>query len=149
MCIGCNEKSSKLTPDNFPTPKPTEVPTISENISVTLEFQVENLKEKKPKITGKTNLPDGMKLSVSIVGVGVAYKNQVVAVVKNGAFQTGNLPLKSGQYSAEITSVAAKLQSTEIQQIIGQSGEKLSGTSVKKDQTVGNIANGRLTFILK
>jgi hypothetical protein len=94
----------------------------------------------KPRIDGRTNLPDGIILAVSLQPNGAACTANCVplefdAPVANrqfiaGPFTRSGQSLAPGKYTLEITSSIARLQSVRVQAIIGPRGEYMFGRNV-------------------
>jgi hypothetical protein len=94
----------------------------------------------KPRIDGRTNLPDGTALTVSLRPDDSACAIDCVPIevdvrVANGGFQVGPFtrdgrPLPAGPYTLEITTGMARLQSVSVQSVIGPRGEYMFGKYV-------------------
>ncbi|MBC2692611.1 MULTISPECIES: hypothetical protein [Pseudomonas] len=87
-----------------------------------------------PIIYGKTNMPDGTLLTVTLRIPGQYGGMQNVEVV-NGRFASTRFsvegrPLPSGKASVEVSSHLPQLQSQEVRAVIGQRGENLEGPLV-------------------
>lgn len=87
-----------------------------------------------PVIHGRTNLPDGTLLTVTLRIPGI-YSGMRNVQVENGGFETrfsvnGERPLPSGKASLEVSSHLPQLQSHEVRAVIGQRGENLEGPLV-------------------
>lgn len=97
--------------------------------------------EHKVQIAGKTNLPDGMELMITVKNDN-DYQAQDKVDVQNGAFTSGwfsqNGKSLSGDYVVEITSPTANVQPSEPKQIIGENGANLYGELVASDEAWGN-----------
>jgi hypothetical protein len=90
----------------------------------------------KPVIIGRTNLPAGMELIVSLRRNENAYFAQAKAAVANGQFQAGpfshkGVPLNPGRYLIEVSSALATLQPAPVRTIIGKKGENLRGIATR------------------
>lgn len=112
-------------------------------LTVTLETRIEG-EPGRPVIIGKTNLPKGTSLFVSIgteLGRTVAQQNTVVG---DGAFKVGPFfreglaPLEVGRYMLEIGTPGAQFQPSEVKKIIGDEGINLKGPLVI-NRPVGNV----------
>ena len=87
-----------------------------------------------PIIYGKTNMPDGTLLTVTLRIPGQYGGRQNVEVV-NGRFASTRFsvdgrPLPPGKASVEVSSHLPQLQSQEVRAVIGQRGENLEGPLV-------------------
>ncbi|WP_298281148.1 hypothetical protein [Acidocella sp.] len=87
-----------------------------------------------PTISGKTNLPDGTELDITLSFDGTPV-GEDSAIVTKGAFKVGPFSdqgreLNSGTYSVEVTSGAAELQPASVQAIIGSDGGSMRGPAV-------------------
>jgi hypothetical protein len=114
--------SSTLAPT--PTPSPLKV-----SIDITKSGG------SRPIVDGKTNLPDGIKLIVSINRRNGSLAGQQDVVVANGQFEAGPFtngddPYRPGTYTAEITSSLASLQSPDVQSVIGSMGQYMQGPAI-------------------
>lgn len=134
---------------------------------VQLEYTFEKLSEHKYKVVVTTNLPEGMKLSITL-GNRWLFRRQVMGIsddsdyimtsaeskylkdntfegnakreVRNGTFEVTfgeNKNLVPGEYEFEIISLLTSLQPKEIQPILGKNGANLFGTGVIEDKTFG------------
>jgi hypothetical protein len=102
------------------------------DVVITISIQGGN----KPAIIGRTNLPAGMELMVSLRRNESAYFAQAKAAVANGQFQAGpfsqkGVPLNPGRYLIEVSSPLATLQPVSVRTIIGQKGENLRGFATR------------------
>lgn len=107
-------------------------------INVTLSANAEG--GDKPVIVGKTNLPDGTDLMISIKRASSSYSGQSKVKVSNGAFRTGPFTQKGaafnpGTYELKVTTPYAQVQPKAVQAQIGERGEKLQGVLTKKGST--------------
>ena len=96
-----------------------------------------------PVINGRTNLPDGTKMIVSIEYPNGSYAGQDSIVVNGGQFQAGPYdilggPYPPGTYTIEITSGDVLFQPPSVQAIIGANGQYMEGAGVAPD-TFSNI----------
>lgn len=99
------------------------------NVSISLGARFE---AQKFLIIGTSNLPAGMHLKVSIEDASGVPVSQADAVVQKGGQFLAPMKRDQGQwapatYHIEIISLLAHLQSATVQQIIGQSGQNLTG----------------------
>ncbi len=117
-------------------------------INVTLTTTVEG--NDKPVISGKTNLPDGTDLSVSLSRKSSSYSGQCFTKVNNGQFKTTpytqhGAPLNPGNYVVSILTPYAPVQPKSVQKIIGGHGEYLKGALVKKEE-LGKLIRYKTTY---
>ncbi|HPQ71797.1 MAG TPA: hypothetical protein PKW95_21915 [bacterium] len=138
------QEKTPSTPEPIPvaTPEPTPEPIpFTKEVLLEIETKVEG---KKATVFGRTNLPDGVDLSVSVddktPGI---FIGQSHATVRNGQFSAGpfgpDAGLPDGIYIAEIVMPVPSVQSDAVREIIGQKGEKLAGKLVSKDSILGEI----------
>jgi hypothetical protein len=104
----------------------------------------------KPTVIGKTNLPNGTELMVTLSRKESSYMAQDKAVVSNGQFRAGpfsqkGTPLNPGVYQIEVSSPLAALQPQSVRAVIGQDGGKLEGPLAKKSQFGGKVVEYRST----
>lgn len=104
----------------------------------------------KPIVLGKTNLPDGTDLMVSIERNKNAYGGQSKVKVSRGEFRVGPFSQKGsafnpGTYTLKITVPFAPTQPASVQSVIGDHGQKLQGSLVKKG-ALGKFAEYRTSF---
>lgn len=127
-----SENSSVLTR----IAEPKRETALAEPSAIVVEMSVAVTTTNPPVITGSTNLPDGTKLMVHLLGdppacvprCGIEYES---ATVQSGRFTTslkGSLPLISGSYTIDI--VMAGVQPKAVQSVIGKFGEHLRGPYV-------------------
>jgi len=133
-----DQEKPKSTPEPTPvvTPEPTPEPIpFTKEVLLEIETKVEG---EKATVFGKTNLPDGLDLSVSVddktPGI---LTGQSHATVRNGEFSAGpfgpDAGLPNGIYIAEVIMPFPSVQSDAVRAIIGQKGEKLAGKLIVKD----------------
>jgi hypothetical protein len=119
-------------------------------LNVTMSTKIEG--GDKPIVIGKTNLPDGTDLMVSIERNKSAYGGQSKVKVARGEFRAGPFTQKGsafnpGKYTLKITVPFAPTQPSSVQSLIGDHGQKLQGSLVKKG-ALGKFAEYRSTFIV-
>jgi len=117
--------------------QPTKPTNESFDKDVVLNFKIESNGTRKPKIVGETNLPDGTQLMFSIEGKSLKYNGQDKSTVSNGRFESSTFSLNNGdldegQYNAEVSMPIAQVQPASVRSVIGEKGEKLKGSLVKK-----------------
>jgi len=121
-----------LTTGAVGTPAKVDQSVSSTDVVITISVQGGS----KPVIVGRTNLPAGMELMVSLRRNENAYFAQAKAAVANGQFQAGpfsqkGVPLNPGRYLIEVSSPLATLQPPSVRAIIGQKGENLRGVAAR------------------
>ncbi|HET6418652.1 MAG TPA: hypothetical protein VFG19_00755 [Geobacteraceae bacterium] len=104
----------------------------------------------KPIVVGKTNLPDGTDLMVSIERNKSAYGGQSKVKVSRGEFRAGPFTQKGsafnpGTYTLKITVPFAPTQPSSVQSVIGDHGQELQGSLVKRG-ALGKFAEYHSTF---
>lgn len=138
VILACKSPENKQNQNTSTTSKETPKPNDSSfDQYVTLTFKIETNDTRKPKIVGETNLPDGTQLMFSIEGKSVNYNGQDKSTVSNGKFESStfslnNGELNEGQYKAEVSMPIAEVQPASVRSVIGEKGEKLKGSLVKK-----------------
>jgi len=100
----------------------------------------------RPIIHGSTNLPDGSELIVSISRRESKYKAQSKVKVADGHFATERFsskaqPLNPGRYKIEVSMSVAQLQPEQVQAVIGDRGQTMSGKLVMPSQIGGLVFN--------
>ena len=107
---------------------------------IEVDFSIESkIDNGKIQFIGKTNLPNGMELMVSLGNPTTRFFAQDKVKINNGTFTTApfsnkGAALPSGTYNLSIQAPLAAVQSQNIREIIGQHGEKLAGPFVKYDE---------------
>ena len=130
------------------------------NEGVQLNYEIVKIGESKYKVSGVTNLPDGMQIMITLDSRDIvaerlgfsevtewtneqaqmliknSYTGQDKTVIKSGKFETvfSGQKLLAGEYDFSISSPDNDLQSKEIQLILGNRGENLFGTGVIEDK---------------
>ena len=89
-----------------------------------------------PKLTGETNLPDGMGLMMSISNKELGYSAQAKVTVSGGRYESeifsdGGQALSDGQYIASLVMPIPSVQPDSVKGIIGQNGEHLTGSLIE------------------
>lgn len=111
-----------------------EQPTM---LNVVIEESIEE-KDGKVRFHIKTNLPDTAELMVGIFEKNNGdYKGQTHVIVENGEaitewFSNKGESLSNGEYTLSISMSNPKLQSEEVQKVVGENGEYLDGDLVEK-----------------
>jgi len=110
------------------------------NVSVKVELEGGDT----PTVVGKTNLPDGTMLMVTVSRKASSYMGQTEATVSSGSFRAGPFSdnggaLNPGQYVVNVFTPLAALQPAAVRTIIGEDGGKLRGPCTKPvtDPVVG------------
>jgi len=108
--------------------------TDASTITPTLEVFVED--PMRPIFIGKTNLPDGMELMLTVTKPGVTFSQDKVTVV-NGGFTSSQFSASGGKYSPGrydlvVSMGMAELQPASVRAVIGERGEKMRGRFVAR-----------------
>lgn len=116
-----------------------------------VQFQVNQ--DGRAVVLGTTNLPNGASIMIWIRNKNYGGAQSTVTV-NQGKFiselfsDRGN-KLPSGEYEVDISLSAARFQSPEVQNIIGQKGENLSGEFVRlTDLGAGNVVDFSKNLII-
>jgi len=144
------------------------------NEGVYIDYVVEKLGNAKYQVSGTTNLPDGMQITVSLdsrspVGAALgipydeggltqgqfkelmanSYVGQSKLNVRDGKFATvfTGEKLKDGEYDLIISSASGNSQSNEVQSIIGDRGANLFGMGVIEDNQGKRIHLEERTYL--
>lgn len=106
------------------------------DVNLTLNVSIQP--DKHVRLRGTTNLPPGTKLMLSIEErmENGFFGQSSCFVSSNGTFESEAFGpkggLHDGQYVADVTMPVARVQSAEVQHIIGKDGQNLSGPLVEK-----------------
>ncbi len=125
--------------------------TLQNEVSLTLN--VANLPSKRVRLSGTTNLPSGTKLSLSVEEVleNGFFGQSTCFVSSNGDFESEAFGpeggLKDGRYVANATMPVASVQPTAVKKVIGNHGENLTGSLVKKG-SLGIIVSQQKEFAI-
>lgn len=97
-----------------------------------------------PVIHGVTNLPSGAELIVSVRRPQSKYFGQDKVTVRDGKFKTERFgstkgALEAGEYSIEVSMAMASVEPQQVQQVIGDKGQNMSGKWVEKNKMFGSI----------
>ena len=89
----------------------------------------------RPVFHGRTNLPDGAELMLTLTRPESRFVAQAKMSVASGAFVTerisqGGSPLNPGRYKLEISMSLAVLQPAAVRAVVGEHGERMSGPLV-------------------
>jgi hypothetical protein len=107
-------------------------------LPVYLDLEVEFPEDDgRPKIAGRTNLPDRTMLVISVQGDEASgYATQDIASVGDGRFSAGPFGpgdgLASGEYTARVSMALPRSQPESVQALIGVEGELLVGEHVEQ-----------------
>jgi hypothetical protein len=120
-------------------------PTTEKVLDVILDLSSEHVKPGKIRFHGKTNLPDGMKLILSLSSDKGYYAQHKVAV-SGGTFLSewfmdasrANGSMAKGTYRFQLTSTIPHVQPVNVKGIIGKMGENMKGKLVVQDPIFGN-----------
>ncbi len=108
----------------------------------------------KPTVTGKTNLPIGTILMVSLRRTVTKYYAEANATVgPHGCFMAGpftqdHSPINAGRYEVEVTMPVSSVQPEAVQNIVGHAGENMTGPSVRRFDGLGKMVEYRTSFTL-
>lgn len=124
-------------------------PPVAMALKVTLTTTIEG--GDRPVVNGKTNLPDGIELMISIARKQSSYLGQQKAQVRGGSFRAGPFsqkgqPLNPGVYNIEVMTPLAPVQPPHTWPTIGNNGAKLEGNLVKKSPYGGRIVEYKTTY---
>jgi hypothetical protein len=112
-----------------------KAPAGAKTLDVVVDAKVVSKGSGSVVVEGTTNLPDGMSLWIELRCEKTGFWNQAVATVKNGRFvsepigenKRSKKKLEKGDYSLEVSMPGPHTQTPEVQRVIGQQGELLSG----------------------
>ncbi len=103
-------------------------------------------------VTGKTNLPDGTELIISISEEVFGFSAQDESMVAKGEFSAGPLGPKSGlsagNYIIEVMMPIPSAQPESVQSIIGNEGQYLTGALVKQSSWGGKTVEYSFSYSL-
>lgn len=107
-----------------------------------------------PKILGRTNLPNGTQLMVSVNRSENGYGADAKTLVINGEFEAGPFKLQdgkltSGTYSISVIMTDPALQLQHVKDVIGANGKKLTGKLVKTYATGNRGARYKTNFSIE
>jgi hypothetical protein len=118
------------------SPAPSNSDSAPMNEDVILHLSVEEDSTLRPKIVGKTNLPDKTELLVTVSGKSTNFTGQEKTSVHAGRFQAGpfgsSSGLQPGQYTVDVVVAVPLVQPDSVRAVIGQNGENLKGSLVTK-----------------
>lgn len=136
--------SSSLSSE-IATPMPTLDVYVSPSIAptafdVTFEVEAES-KQGKPFFTIHTNLPDGAQLLLTLKGADNSIAQDKVTVIEGVAVSTDFSDKGSpliGDYTLTVSMGLPRLQSDEVQAVIGTHGEYMAGEFTYQDEISGD-----------
>ena len=151
--------ANAVTPNSTTSP-PATCPTVAGmdlpatapgniGVKITAVIQGDPL---KPTVTGRTNLPVGTKLTITLERAASYYKAESeAAVVADGCFSTApftqdNDPINPGQYNLSARMTASTEQPDAVRNLIGNRGENLSGPLVRSVPRLGKVAEYKSTY---
>ena len=107
--------------------------TAAQSFQVTMSLFIED--PLSPIIHGSTNLPNGSALIVTLSRPESRYMAQANVMVHAGHFLTERFsqddrPLNPGAYKIDVSMSMASLQPPEVQAVIGEQGERMSGSLI-------------------
>lgn len=139
--------STEVTDEETTTEEATdsEVPDGMIDVNTTID---EEINDNKVVVSGTTNLPTGTKLKVnlSVTGEDDNGIEKEVTVndkgkYKSEEFSNNGSRLKGGNYSIYVSMVPAAQQSEEVQKLIGDKGQNLTGNQVAASEDNGNLTS--------
>jgi hypothetical protein len=107
----------------------------------------------KPTIVGRTNLPAGTELIVSLEREASAYKAESKSVVGSDGcftsepFSQGGEPINPGAYVIDVLMPVTGVQPQSVRAIVGDRGQNIIGPLVKRFAHLGKIAEYKASFI--
>lgn len=111
-------------------------------IEPTMDIFIEN--PLQPIFHGATNLPDGSELMLTLSRPESGYMAQAKMSVVAGhftteQFSTGQHPLNPGRYKVEVSMSMAELQPKQVQAVIGDQGQRMTGKLVTPSPFGGSV----------
>jgi hypothetical protein len=105
----------------------------------------------RPVVMGTTNLPDGTELMISISRTHSDYHAQDKTTVSGGHFKSVQFSqaggdLNPGTYRIELIMPRSIVQPQEVQNVIGHTGEHLTGPLVRRAGILGATVESTTTF---
>jgi hypothetical protein len=102
-------------------------------------------------VSGQTNLPDKTNLLITLSNEAVGFTAQDKATVGDGRFSAGpfgqqSSGLSAGHYTAEIVMPIPRVQPTEVQAVIGDVGQHLTGTLVQDASVGGKVVRYSISY---
>jgi hypothetical protein len=126
--------------------KPIQVMNQNASISATTT-ETEN---GKAVVSGKTSLPTGTELMISLSNDSLGVRYEDTAVVQNGIFRSAALGpdsgLASAVYSVDVLMPLPSTQPKSVQEIIGSNGEHLTGPLVEKTDLGGPVVEFKTSY---
>jgi len=140
--------NSAQSPTQAPV-NPTSI--MSENVR--LNAKVTSADKGRLLVSGETNLPDQTSLLVTLSNEAVGYSAQDKATVNDGRFSAGPFSqqsrgLEAGHYTAEIVMPIPRVQPNEVQSVIGDVGQHLTGDLVQDSSVGGKVVKHSLSYKL-
>ena len=128
------------TPTPAPAPPASSEPPATIEAELTMNVIVND--DGTVSVTAESNLPDGTELGGTVFEEG-AFMAQDPQVLQDGRaefgpFSDGGGPLPSGTYDVSVTMPIASNQPEEVQAIIGNTGENLTGPLVSTETITGD-----------
>lgn len=110
---------------------------------VNLSADASNTDDGRVLVTGKTNLPDNTELLISLSNESIGFTAQDNSIVNKGAFSAGPLGqkagLSAGNYMVTVMMPVSGVQPDNVQSIVGNEGQYLTGPLVKDSIWGGKI----------
>lgn len=156
LLIGCNtNKENDQNENNIKEVKEIEeiAEEVYEEIDVTMNVDIENI-QGKVIVNGNTNLPDGMKLMISISNESGYFAQDDSSQVTNRSFKTatfsnGGNALDDGTYTVKVTTPIANVQPSEVIKYVGDAGKNLTGDFVVISEINGNTVEYQEDFLIE
>lgn len=127
------------------------ISTMSEDVRLTVEVQRTN--DDRLLVFGETNLPDETNLIVTLFNEDVGYSAQDRTIVTDGRFSAGPFSRQSrgfevGHYIARVVMPIPEVQPAEVQSVIGDKGEHLTGDLVQESSMGGKVVKYSISYTL-
>lgn len=140
LVLGCSDQQNPLTQKPSRQHAHSAEFTLSRRSGdVTIMIQPEILPNRSVRIGGKTNLPKGTQLMISVEEKAVSgfIGQSKCSVEDGGRFQSEPFGrsdgLPEGVYVVDVVMPIVRLQPPHVQKIVGVNGERLYGPLVKRD----------------
>jgi len=134
-----------------PSAEATPLPPLNDRAAIRIDVQV--LPTKKVLVRGKTNLPKGTELMVSVEEpfAGGFSGQSKCTVGDRGTFEAGPFGrdggLPQGLFKAEVVMPLARLQPESVRMAIGERGQNLKGPHVDRDR-LGATLRAEASFVV-
>lgn len=153
-------KTSSQNPSDQVAALPTQCPAIDDvgpPVSTAGRFTVKFVAAAqgdphRPTIIGRTNLPSGTELIISLERGASAYKAESKSVVGGDGcfgsepFTQGGDPVNPGDYVIDVLMPVTSVQPQSVRNIVGDRGQNIIGPLVKQFDHLGKIAEYKASF---